>query len=115
MNSKEAIEIIKEYKYKLEVSCSNQLDKDIEALDLAVKALEERPKGKWITWREAGNDIASDDRHECSYCHDPAQWLNGGFELLSDFCPNCGADMRSAQDLSYADNDTAQGGLASAT
>lgn len=56
--------------------------------------IEERPKGKWITWREAGNDIASDDRHECSYCHDSAQWLSGGFELLSNFCPNCGADMR---------------------
>ena len=56
--------------------------------------IEERPTGEWITWREAGNDIASDDRHECSHCHDSAQWLSGGFELLSNFCPNCGADMR---------------------
>ncbi len=36
-------------------------------------------------------------------------------DYTTNFCPNCGSDMRSAQNLSYADNDTAQGGLASAT
>ncbi len=54
----------------------------------------ERPQGKWITWEEAENDIASPNRHECSCCHDSAQVLVNGIELLSDFCPNCGADMR---------------------
>lgn len=49
--------------------------------------------GRWITWEEAGNDIPSPHRHECSVCHDAAQVLVNGFELLSDYCPNCGARM----------------------
>ena len=56
--------------------------------------MEERPQGEWITWEEAGNYIASPNRHECSCCHDSAQVLVNEVELLSDFCPNCGADMR---------------------
>lgn len=47
--------------------------------------------GRWITWEEAGNDIPSPHRHECSVCHDAAQVLVNGVELLSDYCPNCGA------------------------
>lgn len=49
--------------------------------------------GRWITWEEAGNDIPSPHRHECSVCHDAAQVLINGIELLSDYCPNCGARM----------------------
>lgn len=49
--------------------------------------------GRWITWEEAGNDIPSPHRHECSVCHDAAQVLINGIELLSDYCPNCGAIM----------------------
>lgn len=61
--------------------------------------LPERPHGEWITWEEAGNYIASPNRHECSCCHDSAQVLVNGIELLSDFCPNCGADMRVKDEL----------------
>lgn len=39
MTNKEAIEIIKAYKDRLTSSCSNQLDNDIEAFTLAIKAL----------------------------------------------------------------------------
>lgn len=49
--------------------------------------------GRWISWEEAGNFVPSLDRHECSVCHDAAQVLVNGFELLSDYCPNCGAKM----------------------
>lgn len=43
---------------------------------------------------------------ECTNCHER--------EIrTTDFCPNCGADMRKY--LKHADNDTASGGLASAT
>lgn len=49
--------------------------------------------GRWITWEEAGNDIPSPHRHECSVCHDAAQVLINNIELLSDYCPNCGARM----------------------
>lgn len=49
--------------------------------------------GRWISWEEAGNFVSSPDRHECSSCHDAAQVLVNGIELLSDYCPNCGAKM----------------------
>jgi hypothetical protein len=48
---------------------------------------------RWISWEKAGNFVPSPDRHECSVCHDAAQVLVNGFELLSDYCPNCGAKM----------------------
>ena len=49
--------------------------------------------GRWISWEKAGNYVPSPDRHECSVCLDAAQVLVNGFELLSDYCPNCGAKM----------------------
>lgn len=54
--------------------------------------------GRWISWGEAGNFVPSPDRHECSVCHDAAQVLVNGFELLSDYCPNCGAKMDGGGD-----------------
>ena len=49
--------------------------------------------GHWITWKEAENEIASETRFECSVCHDAAQTLCNGLDLLSPYCPNCGARM----------------------
>lgn len=49
--------------------------------------------GRWISWAEADNHIPSLNRHECSICHDAAQVLVSGFEMLSFYCPNCGAKM----------------------
>lgn len=49
--------------------------------------------GRWVSWEKADNFIPSPDRHECSVCHDAAQVLVNGLELLSDYCPNCGAKM----------------------
>lgn len=49
--------------------------------------------GRWISWEQADNFIPSARRHECSVCHDAAQVLVNGLELLSDYCPNCGARM----------------------
>lgn len=53
--------------------------------------------GRWISWEEAGNPVSSPDRHECSVCHDAAQVLVNHFELLSEYCPNCGAKMDGAE------------------
>lgn len=58
-----------------------------------------QPKiGRWLTWKEAGNEIPSETRFECSVCHDTAQTLCNGLDLLSSFCPNCGARMAESED-----------------
>lgn len=49
--------------------------------------------GRWVSWAEAENFIPSSDRYECSVCHDAAQRLCNGDDLLSSYCPNCGAKM----------------------
>lgn len=41
-----------------------------------------RPKGRWV--ERYG---VSEHKYECSLCH-------LGSDLMTDFCPNCGADMR---------------------
>lgn len=74
MTNKEAIYIINN-----RLNTYYCTDEDLQALDLAIKALEERPQGEWI--EDSGN-IA------CSHCH--TIWLY----RKTDFCPHCGADMR---------------------
>ena len=71
-----------------------------EAVDAVWELPSVTPKakiGKWITWKEAGNEIPSETRFECSVCHDAAQTLCNGLDLLSSFCPNCGAKMTESE------------------
>lgn len=51
---------------------------------------EKRPQGKWIDKRT----IEHDGEFYCSNCDEVAEWLDGGSQFLSKFCPNCGAEMR---------------------
>lgn len=63
------------------------------ALNMAIEALQEQKKGRWIS--QAGGGYC------CSKCgryalHD----VDGKFALLfvkSKYCPNCGADMRGEE------------------
>ena len=48
-----------------------------------------RPQGKWVV----DEDIIFGAK-KCSNCNKGAEWLDGGGQFLSKFCPNCGADMR---------------------
>ena len=58
-----------------------------------------QPKmGRWITWKEADNIIPSETRFECSVCHDAAYTLCNGLDLLSPYCPNCGAKMQDVEE-----------------
>lgn len=56
----------------------------------------ERKQGEWIVW--GGMDIPENHgRHICSLCGEfaPVRCEKPLIkEYLSDFCPNCGADMR---------------------
>jgi ribosomal protein S27AE len=51
---------------------------------------EERPQGEWII----NEDIDFGNFKMCSNCGENAEWLDGGGQFLSNFCPNCGANMR---------------------
>ena len=91
MIREEVIEVIKAYKDKLNNSASNQLDGDIEAFDMAIKALEQKPKtGHWIE--------KDDNLYECSEC---GQYIYSETEhdLLEfhAFCGRCGAKMESEE------------------
>ena len=72
----------------------------------ALPSVSPQPKmGRWITWKEAGNDIPSETRFECSVCHDAAQTLCNGMDLLSTYCPNCGAKMSEIPTGSEKENE----------
>ena len=52
----------------------------------------ERKKGKWIPVTNGRGGF------ECDECHNYAPSFQDGVEWLSDYCPNCGADMRGEKD-----------------
>lgn len=54
------------------------------------KCASTRPQGEWIV--DEDNGILK--FMKCSNCGEVAEWLDGGSQFLSNFCPNCGADMR---------------------
>ena len=78
MTNKEAIEILTYMK-------NAYGKKPNQALDLAIKALEDRPQGEWIYERPNGKTHS--DFVFCSICH-----KSGGF-YKTNFCGNCGAEM----------------------
>lgn len=66
-----------------------------------------RPQGEWIEVKPSQSDLEDgiDYREECSICHEPHRHY--GFDEYHDirfatyyktnFCPNCGADMRGEE------------------
>lgn len=76
-----------------------------EDVETRLMSLElEREKGRWIpvdsysafggdeaTWMAHGNPVAF---YYCSECKKQAYAGEDGESLLTDYCPNCGADMR---------------------
>ena len=84
MTREEAIKAIQDFQNDYDSNGSGYLD---EALDLAIKALEQEPKkGHWI------------DEY-CSCCGEETYPydLNGYGSYYANFCPNCGADMRKEE------------------
>lgn len=75
----------------------------IEAIVELPSAEPERKKGRWIpvdsysafggveaTWMAHGNPVAF---YYCSNCKEQAYSGEDGQSVITDFCPNCGADM----------------------
>lgn len=87
-----------------EVMCSAcLLGAALEVVEDAPTAEPERKKGRWIpvdsfsafggdeeTWMAHGNPVAF---HYCSECKVQAHVNEFGEELLTSFCPHCGAEM----------------------
>ena len=62
------------------------LKENYEALEMAIKALEQaRPKGKWIATENEEINIVG---YYCSCCDLPMET-----EEKTTYCPNCGAKM----------------------
>lgn len=80
MTNKEAIELIQ----GIEEDGRNVTAEHIEALDLAIKALEERPQGEWILRTD------TEWHFECNQCKGLSPWK-------AQFCGVCGADMRGGK------------------
>ena len=76
MNNKEAIEILKAYKQKLDNACSNQLDEDSKAFDLAINALE---------FQEKFTDIIAQ------------AVVDSGCDSLEEFCEKIGVHNEEAE------------------
>ena len=60
----------------------------------AIPAADVRPvvRGWWVTVTNGHG------WHECSLCHDYAPLFQSGEEHLTNYCPNCGADMRKKEE-----------------
>lgn len=88
MTREEAIGVLEDVR---DAICENipgshpELDELKEAVQMAVNALEERKTGKWI-------------RGKCDQCgaHAPF-WPMASTYYESDYCPNCGSDMRGEE------------------
>ena len=91
--------LIEEFKKWLPKEGSEWLQCDIHPLEnlsvSAILTIEEQPTveavpvvhGKWIDIREFSKDVP---KCKCSICG----YIHIGLESDSNFCPNCGADMR---------------------
>lgn len=55
-------------------------------------AQQKRMRGRWVPVTNGRGG------YECDQCHNYAPSYQDGVEWLSDFCPNCGADMRGNTD-----------------
>ena len=76
MSNEEVIEVLKGLVFG---SFDRTTRKERQALDLAIKALEERPQGEW----------------HCSICNESVKDMPTAMGIATfNFCPNCGAKMK---------------------
>jgi len=88
MTNSEAIAVLMEQKrYVHENSVPDQ------ALDIGIKALKnERKKGKWI--KHEPFDKGHKNCNVCIECSVCGIWFGYDCYARTNYCPNCGADMR---------------------
>ena len=87
MTNKEAIKRLEWVKKRIcDITYSPE---SFEAINLAIKALEERPQGEWEKPFLHNDGIYY---HKCNVCHICSE-LSILQEKYCNFCPNCGARM----------------------
>lgn len=90
MTNKEAIQILRSIRvYDIYPKSASEETK--QALDMAIKALEERPTGKWIEHDFKTCGGLGDWDYKCSNCE---KVYCGKF----NYCPNCGSRMKGAEE-----------------
>ena len=67
-----------------------EVEELVEKAKADILAQIDRPRGEWINHRT----IMHDGEYYCSNCDEGAEWLDGGSQFLSNYCPNCGALMK---------------------
>ena len=88
MTNKQAIEQLKWVKKR--IAHITYSPESFNALNLAIKALEDSPQGEWINHRnDYGHNIA-----DCSICGKTMQWHDEDEDGIPRYCWYCGADMR---------------------
>lgn len=85
MTNREALEVIERFGVD-----SRGYPKLKEALDMAIEALSAQPerKGEWVNARDG-----YDGHVKCNKCFKTYDWTSDA--QYFNFCPNCGADMKS--------------------
>lgn len=85
--------------YAQGIACGAALAKTyVEQLPSAQSTIEERKTGKWVgaTVEEVG--IYKVRTRQCTYCGkraiDGVSVAGATMDLINNYCPNCGADMR---------------------
>lgn len=63
----------------------------LEAVEIAIEALKDRPKGEWIV---LGEWVSRSGCYGVAYCSECNYELRGN---NTNFCPNCGAEMEGAR------------------
>lgn len=90
MTNEEAIKNIRAFAYYVDEPIPEPV---VEALDLAIKALEEdRPTGKWID-----NQNNSGGGINCSICGEMLPCTDE-YWYETDYCPTCGAKMKGEEE-----------------
>lgn len=88
MTNQDAIKLIEHLKDEI-VDLS---DNEIQAFDLAIKALEDKPQGEWKVYARQGGIPISD---YCTNCKYEMRWYKNKY----NYCPNCGAKMLNQADV----------------
>ena len=65
------------------------IDNTVETADVR-----ENVRGEWLPMKRLGGEKGQTPDVMCSVCHAPALWLGTLGCIRSNYCPNCGADMR---------------------